>query len=704
MSKEKKSKKSIVSDGKKGNVMPLINREISWLSFNERVLQEAADVRNPIIERFRFLGIFSNNLDEFYRVRVASIRRMKVVPSKAIDVLGVDPKLLLKDIQKIVATHQKKFEVIYQSLKKECEKEDIFIVNEKEINKEQTAIIADYFENEVRPVLIPLMLDKKRAMPTLKDKGIYLGIKLSNKEDADTLYSLLEIPTDTVSRFFVFPKDENGRTCIILLDDILRVHLKDIYSIFDYKSMEAFTIKFTRDAELDIDDDISTSLLEQIAKSIENRKVGDPVRFVYDKDMPDDLRYFLLKQLKISKEENIIPGGRYHNFKDFMKFPSIEGGKLMYTPLPPLKHIFIDSNKRIMEQIEEQDLMLNYPYQKFDYIVDLLREAAIDPLVTKISINLYRVAKKSRIINALVSALQNGKKVQVIVELRARFDEQNNIYWSNVLQDAGADLIFGVKGLKVHSKLILIEKTVKGEPKYFAHIGTGNFHEGTAKVYGDTSLLTCDPRISLEVKKVFEFFESNYKVKRYSHLILSPNGSRRKFIQLINNEIRNASKAKKAEIVLKMNNLVDEELIKKLYEASQAGVRIVLIIRGICSLVPGVKGWSENIEAISIVDRFLEHSRVLYFYAGGDEKMFISSADWMVRNLDMRVEVTTPIYDERLKKQLKRMLAIQMQANVKARNLDAKLSNKYRKAEGNPIQSQLETYEYFKSKLGKKKK
>jgi polyphosphate kinase len=548
------------------------------------------------------------------------------------------------------------------------------------------------------------MLDKKRAMPDLKDKGIYLGIKLSNKGESDTLYSLLEIPTDTLSRFYVFPKDENGDTRIILLDDILRAHLRDIYSIFDYSSMEAFTIKFTRDAELDIDDDISTSLLEQIAKSIENRKVGDPVRFVYDKNMPDDLRYFLLKQLKISKEENINPGGRYHNFKDFMKFPSVEGGKLMYTPLPPLRHPFIDNNRRIMEQIEEQDLMLNYPYQKFDYVVDLLREAAIDPEVTKISINLYRVAKRSRIINALVSALQNGKEVQVIVELRARFDEENNIYWSNVLQDAGADLIFGVKGLKVHSKLILIEKAVKGDVKCFAHIGTGNFHEGTAKVYGDTSLLTCDPRISLEVKKVFEFFESNYKVKRYSHLILSPNGSRRKFIQLINNEIRNASRDKKAEIVIKLNNLVDEELIKKLYEASQAGVKIVLIIRGVCSLVPGVKGWSENIEAISIVDRFLEHSRVLYFYAGGDEKMFISSADWMVRNLDMRVEVTTPIYDERLKKQLKKMLAIQMQANVKARSLDAKLSNKYRKADGNPIQSQLETYDYFKGKLSKKKK
>ncbi len=702
MSKSKKSNTVDMLSGKKVSTMPLINREISWLAFNERVLQEAADKRNPIIERFRFLGIFSNNLDEFYRVRVASIRRMKDFSKKAIADMDIDPKLLLKDIQKMVSAHQKKFENIYEELKHECQDEGIFIINENQLNDAQSELISEYFQNEVRPVLVPLMLDKKRAMPTLKDKGIYLGIKLSNKgEGKDTIYSLIEIPGDKVSRFFVFPKDEKGKTYIILLDDIIRAKIREIYSIFEYEFMEAYTIKFTRDAELDIDDDISSSLLEQIARSIENRKVGDPVRFVYDKNMPDDLKYFLLKQLKISKEENIIPGGRYHNFKDFMSFPKVEGGKLMYTPLPPLSHPFINPKQRLMEQIEGQDIMLNYPYQKFDYIIDLLREAAIDPKVTKICINLYRVAKKSKIINALVSALQNGKKVQVIVELRARFDEQNNIFWSNVLKDAGAELIFGVKGLKVHSKLMLIEKEVKNDVKYFAHIGTGNFHEGTAKIYGDTTLLTCDPRITMEVKKVFDFFESNYKVKRYSHLILSPNGSRRKFLQLINDEISNVSKGKKAEIVLKLNNLVDEELIKKLYEASQAGVKIVLIIRGICSLVPGVKGWSENIEAISIVDRFLEHSRILYFYAGGEEKMFISSADWMVRNLDLRVEVTTPIYNAQLKKQLKKMLSIQMQANVKARSIDAGLSNKYRKAEGTPIQSQLETYEYFRGKLAK---
>lgn len=684
--------------------MPMINREISWLSFNERVLQEAADKRNPLIERLRFLGIFSNNLDEFYRVRVATIRRMRSLNKKTLQDYSVEPDSLLKEIQKMVSSQQKKFELIYKDLKDEFKSEDIYFVNEQELTEEQHNEISLYFDDKVRPSIIPLVLDKKRELPNLKDKSIYLAIKLSNKNDSKILYSLVKVPTDQVSRFYVFKKEHpSDKTFVILLDDIIRANLNEIYAIFEFDQLEAYTIKFTRDAELDIDDDISTSLLDQISRSLENRKIAEPVRFVHDKEIPDDLLYFLLKKIGVTTNENVVPGGRYHNFKDFMSFPSLEGGKLLFSELPPLPHPLIEEKKRLMPQIDKHDLMLNYPYQSFNHVIDLLREAAIDPKVTRISINLYRVAKNSKIINALVSAVRNGKKVQVIVELRARFDEQNNIYWSNVLKEAGAEIIFGVKGLKVHSKLLLIERKQKDEVKYYAHIGTGNFHEGTSKIYGDTSLLTCDPRISLEVKKVFEFFESNYKVKRYSHLIISPNGTRRKLVELINNEIKNAKQGKKAEIVLKLNNLVDEEMIKKLYEASQAHVKIVLIIRGVCSLVPGVKGWSENIEAISIVDRFLEHARILYFYSGGEEKMFISSADWMVRNLDLRVEVTAPIYNDNLKKQLKKMLAIQIQGNVKARKLDGKLSNEYRKTIGEPVRSQLETYEYFRRKLEKKK-
>ncbi len=685
--------------------VPLINREISWLSFNSRVLQEAEDPSNPLIERLRFLGIFSNNLDEFYRVRVASVRRMKDLDKKTLKEYRVDPAALLKEISSTVAKQQRKFEHIYLELKDEFKEEGIVFVNEQQLNEDQVEEIAKYFAEEVRANIIPLMLDKKRELPNLKDKSIYLSIKLSNKKDDKVAYSLIKIPTGSVSRFYVFdqkgPKDE---TYVILLDDIIRVNLQDIYSIFEFDRAEAFTVKFTRDAELDIDDDIASSLLEQIARSLENRKIAEPVRFVHDKEIPDDLLYFLTKKLGITSNDNIIPGGRYHNFKDFIGFPKLDGARFMYTPLPPLKHPFVDTSKRLVPQIRERDIMLNYPYQSFDVVIDLLREAAIDPKVTRICINLYRVASNSKIINALVSAVRNGKNVQVIVELRARFDEQNNIYWSNVLQEAGADIIFGVKGLKVHSKLILIERKRKSDFEYIAHIGTGNFHEGTARIYGDTALLTTDPRIALEVKKVFEFFENNYKVKRYSHLIISPNGSRRKFNQLIMNEIRNAKKGERAEIILKLNNLVDEELIKKLYEASQAGVKIILIIRGICSLIPGLKGWSENIEVISIVDRFLEHSRILYFHAGGDEKIFISSADWMVRNLDLRVEVTTPIYNEDLKNKLKKLLLIQIKSNVKTRLLDADLSNRYREVKGEPIRAQLETYEYFRTKYAKKNK
>jgi len=683
--------------------MPLINREISWLSFNARVLQEAQDKRNPLVERMRFLGIFSNNLDEFYRVRVASLRRMTTLNKKAKQDLNIDPKMLLTEIQKIVSDQQKIFEQTYLKLRAECEENGIHIINETMLNEEQRKEVAEYFISNVRSALVPLMLDNQRSLPRLRDKAIYLAIKLYGSKKNEVLYSLIEVPSKSVSRFYVFKNNKPGENYIILLDDIIRANLKEIYSIFHVQRFEAFTIKFTRDAELEIDDDISVSLLEQISISIQGRKSGAPVRFVYDKEMPADLLKFLFKKLGIHKEANIIAGGRYHNFKDFMGFPAIEGSKFLFEPLPPLKHPLITADKPVMEQIEKRDIMLNYPYQSFDYIIDLLREAAIHPDVTAIKINLYRVAKNSKIINALVNALNNGKQVQVIVELRARFDEENNINVSNILQDAGAEIIFGVKGLKVHSKLMLIEKVKNDKTTYYAHVGTGNFHEGTARVYSDTTLLTCDPRIAVEVNKVFEFFESNYKVKRYSHLIISPNGSRRKFMELISNEIKNAEKGQKAEIILKLNNLVDEDMIYKLYEASEAGVKICLIIRGVCSLVPGIKGWSQNIEAFSIVDRFLEHSRILYFYNGGDEKLFISSADWMARNLDMRVEVSAPIYDKQLIRQLKKLLSIQMHGNVKARNLDAKMSNSYRKTiSGESVRSQLEIYNYFKSKYDSK--
>jgi polyphosphate kinase len=676
-----------------------INREISWLSFNARVLQEAADESVPLVERFRFLGIFSNNMDEFFRVRVASMKRLVNLGRKVKSVLQEDPAEVLKDIQKDVIKLQKKFDKIYNALIKEAKNHKIQFVNELQLSVPQQIEIKTYFEKKVRSVLVPIMLEDKRTFPELKDKAIYLAVKLSSGDKKlKTKYALIEVPTAVLPRFYVL-EGKNENNYLMLLDDIIRANLKDVFKVFKYDTVNAYAFKVTRDAELDMEDDISKSLVDILSKSIKNRKKGDPVRFVHDSEMDKDIIKYLLKRLEIKEGENIIAGGRYHNFKDFIDFPSVGSKKLRNTQLHPLPHPLIKKDVKLLDQIKKQDLMLNYPFQSFDYVIDLLRESAIDPDVTSIKINLYRVAKKSNIINALINAVQNGKKVTVVVELRARFDEQNNIYWSNKLQEAGVKLIFGVPGLKVHSKLIVITRKEKGAFVRYAHVGTGNFHEKTALLYGDTSLITADIRIADEVNKVFEFFENNYQSKRYSHLVVSPYTTRRKFVQLINNEIKYAKKREKAVITLKLNNLDDNEMIKKLYEASNAGVKITLIIRGICSIVPGVKGLSENIKVISIIDRFLEHSRILIFGNGGDELVYISSADWMARNLDRRVEVTTPIYDTKLKKHLKTIIQFQLKDNCKARVIDETQSNTYVVNDQKKYRSQLEIYTYFQQQL-----
>lgn len=673
-----------------------INRELSWLSFNERVLQEAIDKRNPIIERLHFLGIFSNNRDEFYRVRVATIKRLKDLKKKSLQEIDFDPNLLLKQIKEVTLVQEKLFEKTFNEIIEELKKEDILIINEQTIHQEHIHFIEEHFEDKIRPYLIPIILKNKDKVPELKDKSLYLGVKLYNNELNDIpLYSLIEIPNN-VNRFVVLPKIDDKQH-IMLIDDIIRFNLRRIFALFEFDQIEAYAFKITRDAELDLDYDISTSLLQKMRKSLQKRKKGKQVRFVYDSSMPIDLFDYLIGDVKKKDNENIIPGGRYHNFKDFMGFPNV-GKKQLYNPkLPPLEHKFLEENNSIFECIRTQDIMLSYPYQSFKYLVDFLREAAIDPKVTEIQINLYRVAKNSRVINALVNAAKNGKQVTVVIELKARFDEENNIHWSNVLQENDIRVIFGVPGLKVHSKLILIKRVQAKQEELFAHIGTGNFHEGTAKVYGDYSLFTCDPRITNEVEKLFAFFESNYLRLSFRHLIVSPYSTRRKFLALIDNEINNAKKKKEAHITLKINNLVDDQLIKKLYEASNAGVKIDIIIRGICCLVPGVKGQSENIRAISIVDRYLEHVRAMIFHNDGDELYFISSADWMQRNLDRRIEVTTPIFDKKIQKIIKKMLKIQLSDNVKARIIDQNQENNYvLQGKDDAVRSQIETYEYFK--------
>jgi polyphosphate kinase len=683
----------------KKSKIPHINREISWLSFNERVLQEASDPSTPLIERLKFLGIFSNNRDEFYRVRVATINRLTKLGKKAIDIYGDDPKELLQKLQRKVIAQQQNFEEIYQELLHELAKENVFIINEKQLNVKQQEYVKDYFHKEVERTLFPIMVDENKAFPYMKDKSGYLFVRLiSTIPSQKNKYALIEIPSKSTSRFIILPQERNKKY-IILLDDVIRYNVHEMFSVFGYITKEAINIKLTRDAELDIDQDVSKSMLEKISKSVKDRKKGLPVRFVYDSTMSKEMLAFIMKKLGMDKKDNAIPGGRYHNFKDFIGFPNIGEKKLMYEHPRPLNHKYLyNINTKILNVIKEKDILLHYPYHTYDHIITLLREASIDPTVESIKITFYRVADSSKIANALVNAIKNGKKVTVLVELQARFDEENNIYWANKLQEEGATVIYGVPGLKVHSKLFLITTRVRGKEIKYAHIGTGNFNEKTARIYTDFSLLTADKTIADEISAVFDFYANNFKTGVYKHLAVAPFFMRQTFVNLIDKEISNAKAGKQAYMILKMNSLVDKDMIEKLYEASQAGVQITLIVRGICSLVTEISGYSDNIKAYSIVDKYLEHARVFIFANGGNEKIYITSADWMSRNLDSRSEVAVPILDTEVKKQIKDIINIQLSGNTKVRILDKLQQNLYKKAKPGErkVRVQDEIYNYLK--------
>ncbi|HLP20572.1 MAG TPA: polyphosphate kinase 1, partial [Chitinophagales bacterium] len=670
------------------------NREISWLAFNERVLQEAADPNVPVIERMRFLGIFSNNLDEFFRVRVATLKRLVLMGKKAKGTVQYKPKKIMEEVQQKVLSQSKLFEKIYGDVQRELRKHKIFIINEKQLSAAQKEFVKNYFTEHVRPALVPIMINQVKSFPYLKDKTIYFAIKLSvTDKPLQKQFSLIEIPNDTVERFITLPST-NQNQYIILLDDIIRFNLPEVFSFFPYNKIEAYTIKLTRDAEMDIDNDVSQSFLDKLSKGVKARQKGNPVRFVYDDSIPHDLLDFIKGKMKLRDLDNLIPGGRYHNFKDFMKFPTL-GKDLVYQKLKPLQHKALKGNQSYFDVLKKQDVMLHYPYHSFSYFIDLLREAAIDPNVKTIRITLYRLAKKSMVINALSNAAQNGKQVTVVLELQARFDEEANIKWAKHLQDQGIQVIYGVPGLKVHSKFCLITRVENGKLQHYANITTGNYNEVTSNIYCDDSLLTSDSRITKEVEYVFEFFEKNYKIHNFKHLLLSPHSTRKKLNRFIDNEIEFAQNGKKGEILLKMNSLVDEELIGRLYEASNAGVKIRIIVRGICGLTAGVPGMSDNIEVISIVDRLLEHSRVFFFRNGGEQICYISSADWMIRNLDTRIEVSCPIYNPAIQKELRDMLELQWSDNVKARIVDWELKNLHRVATGKKVRSQEAIYQYF---------
>jgi polyphosphate kinase len=682
--------------GKNRQKPEYINREISWLAFNERVLQEAQDTSVPLVERMRFLGIFSHNLDEFFKVRVATLQRATRISKKPIDPMAFDPEETLTHIHQAVMRLQEKFDRTFNQVAAELAKEDVHFVDETRLDDAQKLFVEEYFAKKVRPYLVPLMLNTKRPFPQLKDNAIYLAIELRhNTEKNAPAFALIELP-QVLPRFVELPAQGEKRF-VMFLDDVIRYCLRKVFGIFDFDQAQAFTIKMTRDAELDIDDDLSTGLMEKMSRSLSQRKQGQYVRLNYDQQMPQPLRDFVMTKTNIKDQEHIIAGGRYHNKKDLMRFPDFGRKDLCYTPQPAREHPLLKGTRSLLDAIRQRDLLLHFPYHSFTHIIDLLREAAIDPDVRTIRISIYRAAHESQIVNALINAAKNGKRVVAIIELQARFDEENNIHIIRQLQEAGAQVIPGVPGLKVHAKLILISRKEGAHTVRYAHIGSGNFHENTATVYSDISLLTANRDIGREVRKIFAFFESNFQRSVFRQLILSPFNMRRKFNDLIQEEINNAVQGHPAWITLKMNNLVDAQMIRKLYDASKAGVNINLIIRGICSLVPGVAGLSEHIRVISIVGRYLEHGRIFAFCNNNKPLYYISSADWMTRNLDFRIEVTTPVPNEHLKKEIQHYLDMQLQPNAKARVVEKSLQNEYLKpAKGKQaVDTQREVYEYF---------
>lgn len=675
---------------------PLINREISWLYFNDRVLQEAADPSVPLIDRIKFLAIFSSNLDEFYRVRVATMSRLANLNEKAKEVLGYNPKKILNQIKNIVVRQERKFNNLYENIiVKQLAEEKIFILNDKQLNVSRGEFVKRYFRESLLATLVPIMLDDALPLPELRDRAIYFFVKLTKNKKSRL--ALIEFP-DTLSRFVVLPETNNLKF-IILLDDIIRYSLEDIFFIFEHDSIEAYSIQLTRDAELDLDKEVSEKFIDSLSKSLQKRKKGKPMRLLYDSEMPLDMLKYLVNKMGLHGE-SLIPGARYHNFKNFISFPNVGRPELEYERTVPLPVDGLSFGKSLMGMIAKKDYMINTPYQSYDYVIHFLREAAIDPKVKEISIAVYRLAENSRIMHALMSAAKNGKKVTCLVELRARFDEQNNISWSRRLEEEGVTVLYGIEGYKVHSKICLVMRMEKEKPAYYACLSTGNFNEKTARLYADHTLLTANKKITGDLIIIFRALAKNVLPKGLKNLIVSPIDARPAIYKLIDNEIKNARAGKQAYMILKMNSLADEQLINKLYQASNAGVRIKMIIRGMCCLIAGVKGYSENIEVLSIVDKYLEHARVHVYCNGGNELVYLTSADFMTRNIDTRVEVGFPIYDEDLKKEIRDIINLQLDDNTKSREINANNTNKYHKTRSElPHRAQIDIYDYLKYKV-----
>lgn len=674
------------------------NRELSWLDFNARVLQEAEDPNVPLIERIRFIGIFSNNLDEFYKVRYATVKRIALSGKKQKKLYkGLNAIDLLKEITKKTIELQNRSTDALNSIINKLKSENIHFVDEKTIPKKFIDLINDFFIDKIQPQLEIVVLNKKSKFPNLTDTSSFLTVKIISKKQ-EQKYALIKIPTK-LDRFLVL--SETNQKYVILIDDIIRFHLNEIFEIFSPQSIKANMIKISRDAELDFAYDISKSYLEKISLSLKNRSSGEPVRFVYDNEIEKETLDFLLDKLKFDHDtDSIIPGGKYHNRRDYMSFPSMNKNNLSYKKFKPLDLKGFDLSKNIFDTLKNRDYLLHTPFHKFTYILRLLSEASIDPSVTKISITIYRLSKLSSVANALINAAKNGKEVVVQIELQARFDEKANIKYAKLLEEQGVKLIFGIQNLKVHAKICVIERKSSDGLEKFGFISTGNFNESTAKIYTDFTLFTCDKKILNDISKVFKFFNANYKKFNFQHLKLSPFDTQSFFTKMLKREIKNAKKGLPAYVKIKLNSLTSYAMVEELYKASREGVKIKMIVRGICCLLPGNE---KNIEVRSVVDRFLEHTRFFIFNNNGKNETYISSADWMTRNLDNRVEVTCPIVDPNIKKEINDIFEIYWSDNVKSRTVNNEIPNQYQINQNSKklIRSQIEINNYYKSKLEK---
>ncbi len=682
-------------------LIPYVHRDVSWLSFNYRVLQEAKDESVPLLERIKFLAIYSSNLDEFFRVRVAGLKNLLRVGKKTKRELDFEPQNVLEELLEIVNQQQTEFSRIFEKLIiPELKENGINLLRRTDLNKQQENFIDNYFQEKLLPFVQPVLLVEKKVKPFLSNGALYLALHLIESDDKNKSprYAIVKIPSDHTPRFITLPPSKKDKHDVIMLDDIVRHSVKMIFPGFEVK--DTYSIKLTRDAELYIDNEYSGDLIDKIRKSLIKRSVGPASRLVYDREMPDHLLKYLMDVFELDKFD-LLEEGRYHNNSDFFQFPHFGKKHLKDSDLPPLAIPYLENTESIFPEIAIKDHLVFVPFHSYESVIRFFEDASKDPDVTHIKIIQYRVAKQSRIMNALSQAVKAGKQVMAFIEVKARFDEEANLEWGAKLEEVGAKVHYSLPGLKVHSKMALVRRLEKGTPKIYGYLSTGNFHEGTAKVYSDIGILTSDMRLLSEASRVFNYLETKKRpTKKFENLIVGQFGLKEKLLQLIEDEVKAAKDGKKALIFLKMNSLQDRQMIDALYRASQKGVEVKLIIRGICSLVPGVKDISENIEAVSIVDRYLEHARVFIFGRGQRRKIFLSSADWMVRNLHHRVETVFPIFDTEISKKIVDIMNLQYSDNLKARHIHLEKNNSYRKEQADfDIRSQVETYFYLKRDL-----